>query len=102
MSLQNQNPFVSFSGVWRSLPWAAQLLLMWGCLQSILVIAYAATVFAHPESSQQFVFPLLVRALRWRAPPAPVPLRSGNLIWVIAALAPDGCLRLLLRSNGDR
>ena len=41
---------------------AAQLLLIWGCLQSILVIAYAATVFAHPESSQQFVFPLLVRS----------------------------------------
>ena len=50
--------------MWRSLPGAAQMLLLWGCLQSVLVIAYAATVFAHPDTSQQFVFPLLVR-LPW-------------------------------------
>ncbi len=58
---QNQNPFQTFTGLWRSLPRAAKALLLWAALQSAVTIAYASAIFATPQASQEFVFPLLVR-----------------------------------------
>ena len=60
-SLQNQNPFQTFTGLWLSLPRAAKALLLWAALQSAVTIAYASAIFATPQASQEFVFPLLVR-----------------------------------------
>lgn len=61
LASQNQNPFQTFSGLWRSLPRAAKFLLIWAALQSLVTIAYASAIFATPQASQEFVFPLLVR-----------------------------------------
>ncbi len=58
--LQNQNPFQTFTGLWLSLPRAAKALLLWAALQSAITIAYASAIFATPQASQEFVFPLLV------------------------------------------
>ena len=59
--MQNQNPFQTFTGLWLSLPRAAKALLLWAALQSAITIAYASAIFANPQASQEFVFPLLVR-----------------------------------------
>jgi hypothetical protein len=77
---QNQNPFQTFTGLWRSLPRAAKALLIWAALQSAITIAYASAIFATPQASQEFVFPLLVRSILASSNPAPTCKRRVNLL----------------------
>ena len=72
-AMQNQNPFQTFTGLWRSLPRAAKFLLLWAALQSAITIAYASAIFATPQASQEFVFPLLVRRFHKSMQPMPGP-----------------------------
>jgi len=60
-SLQNLNPFTSFRDVWQSLPRVARVLLVWVLIEAVLIVIYATTILV-TGTSQQFVFPLLVRS----------------------------------------